>query len=45
MIGVEYEFMPPRRGDIDSIDGKPDSEALGWTPEVSLEEGLKELMK
>jgi len=45
MIGVEYEFIPPRVGDINSIDGKPDAEALGWSPKISLEDGLKELMK
>jgi len=45
MVGVGYEFIPPRRGDIDSIEGQPDTEALGWYPKISLEEGLKELMK
>jgi len=45
MIGVEYEFTASRRGDIDFIDGKPDADALGWYPEISLEKGLKELMK
>lgn len=45
MLGVKYEFVSPRQGDIDSIAGKPDSEALGWTPKVKLEDGLKELVK
>lgn len=45
MIGVEYEFVPPRRGDIKSIDGQPDADVLGWSPKIGLEDGLKELLE
>jgi len=45
MIGVKYEFASKRVGDIQSVDGEPPQmEALGWKPEVSLEEGLEELI-
>jgi len=45
LIGVEYEFSPPRLGDIDTIPADADFGVLGWKPTIELEEGLKELLK
>lgn len=45
LIGVTYEFVPPRRVDVKKIPHEPGNDALGWKAKVSLAEGLKELME
>lgn len=44
MIGVKYEFAQSRAGDINEVPTDPNYEALGWKPQVKLEDGIKELM-
>ena len=45
MVGVEYGFSEPRRGDIDVIPSDSDFGVLGWKPTIKLEDGIKELME
>jgi len=45
IIRVEYEFKPPRVGDIKEVPSEPNYDALGWKPRIKLENGIKELMK
>lgn len=44
LIGVPYEFRAPRTGDIKEVPSEPNYDALGWKPEVELENGIKELL-
>lgn len=44
-VGGEPLFAPPRRGDVrHSVASIARARGLGWRPEVSLEEGLRELL-
>lgn len=43
IIGVDYKLAPKRLGDVEILDVEQDDYVHGWTPQVSLENGLKEL--
>jgi len=45
LIGVEYEFMPPRPVDVQKIPHESDNDGLGWKPKISLKKGIKEMLK
>jgi UDP-glucose 4-epimerase len=45
LIGVEYEFKPPRPVDVDRVPFDPDEDALRWKPKVLLEDGIKEMLQ
>jgi len=45
MIGGEFEFVPPRPGDVRYTEANIDKakDLLGWEPKIQLEEGLQSL--
>jgi UDP-glucose 4-epimerase len=45
LIGVKYEFRPPRPVDVDKIPFDPSGDGLGWKPKISLEQGIEEMLK
>jgi UDP-glucose 4-epimerase len=45
LIGVEYEFMPPRPVDVQKIPHESDNDGLGWKPKISLKKGIEEMLK
>jgi len=45
LIGVTYEFAPPRSVDVDKIPYERGKDALGWKPKVKLEDGIKDMLK
>ena len=47
MIGGEFEFAPARMGEVPETlaDNSKAKELLGWTPQISFEQGIAELKK
>jgi len=45
IIGVEYELAPERLGDVKVKEGERSDYVFGWSPQITLENGLEELKK
>lgn len=44
-IGMPYEFAERRLGDVKVVESDTDNFIKGWKPQISLEQGLKEVMR
>ena len=45
LVGVEYRFAPPRKGDVKHVPSSPEYDLPGWSSRLGLKEGLGGLFK